>query len=80
MNEWGNMPPVGVEFGAPVLPVASLERLFRETPGEARAYLEKLAATYDQEKLLALVLNLSDVCASLAVKTPSAVDKEKRQR
>lgn len=70
MDEWGNMPPVGVEFGAPVLPIASLERLFQETPGEARAYLEILTKTYDREKLVALVLNLGDVCASFAVKAP----------
>lgn len=75
MNEWGDMPPVGVEFGAPVLSAASLEKLFRKNPGEVRAYLGNLVATYDQEKLVALVLNLSDVCASFAVKASSSEDE-----
>lgn len=74
------MPPVGLEFGAPVLPVSSLERLFSETPNESVAYLDKLTKTYDREKLVALVLNLGVVCVSFATKVSPPVNEEQERK
>lgn len=62
LKRWDSAPPIGLEFGAPVLTSEQVLRIFAHTKENVQDYFRLLAQSYDRPQLLQLV---DSMCTAL---------------